>query len=213
VANKNYKKIGMADLPAVEDDRTIILEKRKEWGFTFGNVKNFSNLDWQDFNDLFDELMSTVRNNYINGKQVTLIFFYYSGHGRQDNYTFAVSNDPAKPNYPLEAMVRRLGTEPGAYVFAVLDCCREKFDATAKVVREDIRGGGTLENLEEVDMTGYCNLILIFGCPPNETVAAKSPVAENLVKRLDSELRRSGGVILPDAINHFRPTLKGETTS
>ena len=50
---------------------------------------------------------------------------YYSGHGvGKDNVTWAVLNDPERPLYPIENMVRHLSKISDGYVIALLDCCR-----------------------------------------------------------------------------------------
>ena len=46
--------------------------------------------------------------------------------------TFAVVNEEPTNNkivkFPLEAHMRKLGGEEGAFVLGILDCCREKLN-------------------------------------------------------------------------------------
>ena len=78
--------------------------------------------------------MTKVDDNFAEGK-LTLIFFYYAGHGEMDNMTYAVVNSDNKDKYrfALEAQLRTLGRIQGAYVIALFDCCRMK-------VHPDLRG-------------------------------------------------------------------------
>ena len=93
-----------------------------------------------DFNalvGLFRELTLRVSQNWDRGRETTLVFVYYAGHGVMDNTTFAVLNDPnaKKWKFPLEKFLRTLGTIPGAWVVGLFDCCRERLS-------NDLRGGG-----------------------------------------------------------------------
>jgi len=71
--------------------------------------------------------VAEIFNNWEQRKEKTFIFFYYAGHGQMLNVTYALLNDARKPRFPLEKLLRNLGTNHGAFVIGVFDCCREKF--------------------------------------------------------------------------------------
>jgi len=130
--------------------------------------------DFQTLKDLFDDLTERVANGWSRGQETTFIFVYYTGHGVQANYTYAVLNnpDPRRWRFPLEMYLRTLGTNPGAWVVGVFDCCRENFTLPG-------RGNG---DEEIVDMSGYRNTFMTFGCPPNKEVSARSTLAVEYFK-------------------------------
>ena len=56
-----------------------------------------------------------------------MIFFYYAGHGIQDNTVSIVLNHAeGKYIYPIELQLRSLAKCGHAYVIGLLDCCRQK---------------------------------------------------------------------------------------
>ena len=128
-------------------------------------------IDFQTLKDLFDDLTERVANGWSRGQETTFIFVYYTGHGVQTNYTYAVLNnpDPRRWRFPLEMHLRTLGTIPGAWVVGVFDCCRENFVLPG-------RDSGNGDN-DIVDMSGYRNTFMSFGCPPNKSVPGISTLA------------------------------------
>ena len=62
----------------------------------------------------------------MNGES-TLIYFYFAGHGAQDNTTSMILNGDSTM-FPIEKMLRVIAGMKGTYVVALLDCCREKID-------------------------------------------------------------------------------------
>ena len=77
---------------------------------------------FRDFKNLLKDLRRAVEDSEI----PTLIFFYYAGHGKCDNFTFAVLNE--EKDYPLEAQLRALASDVHleTFVIGLFDCCREK---------------------------------------------------------------------------------------
>ena len=73
--------------------------------------------------------MAEIWDKWEHRGERTLIFFYYAGHGQMFNVTYALLNDAdaRRPRFPLESLLRNLGTSPGAFVIGVFDCCRENF--------------------------------------------------------------------------------------
>lgn len=57
-----------------------------------------------------------------------MIHFYYTGHGKVKEQTFAVLNDPVfkQAIFPIEGKIRNLSLYENTAVYALLDCCRER---------------------------------------------------------------------------------------
>ena len=107
-----------------------------------------------------------------------------------DNYTVCVLNEPR--NYPIEKQLRMLANESGAYVIAVLDCCRERLPVATR---------GTGENVEFAEIDSGMNLILTFGCEPSRTTAAKSTISKEYFQNLSDQADGySGEVSIPEAL-------------
>ena len=105
-----------------------------------------------------------------------LIFWYYAGHGIQDNTVSMILNQAqGKYVYPIEMQLRSLSKCGHAYVIGLLDCCREKVKT---------RGGGHLEPPSFTD-DGE-NIILAFGCPPSRETPAESTLAQDFFSFLAS---------------------------
>ena len=124
--------------------------------------------------------------------------------------TFAVTNEEPKKNkiikFPLEAQMRKLGGEKGAFVLGILDCCREKLN-------EQNRAGMIRTNFPEHDEDIYNNCVISFGCPPSCTVNAESEIAVGFFERLRKIADPiDGSVLIPgDRFYRWRPNLTGET--
>ena len=92
-------------------------------------ILTFYDCDFNDFKALMSDLRQKAVHNWNNGKQRTLFFFYYAGHGVMDNYTEAVCNGGeriTKIRYPLEVQLKNLSYNKGTYVCAIFACCRVK---------------------------------------------------------------------------------------
>ena len=127
-----------------------------------------------------------------------------------ENTTFAVCNGKkenerrSKLRYPLEQQLRSLATEPGAYILAIFDCCRERLS-------EAMRGGADAPAQDVADLEDYCNYVFVFGCPPNSGVSASSTIAVDFFKQLRNVARpHDGSVVLPLDIMTWTPGDDGE---
>ena len=60
------------------------------------------------------------------------IFFYYTGHGFQHNWTFATLNDPTNYKYNMESKLDALSKFKNCCVVAIFDCCREDISSLEK---------------------------------------------------------------------------------
>lgn len=201
IKNKSYnlrRKIpgyeGFSDINEVIEDAINVRKGVMGLGARPIDIIEIEDCDFKSFEQLFRNLTSEICNNWDRGRDFTLIFFYYAGHGLMENFTFAVVNEIKKARFPLEKFLRVLGTTPGAYVLGVFDCCREKFSA-------EMRGPNDKTNNFIDEIGNYRNTLLSFACPPNSGVAARSTVAVSYFEKL-RELAHpyDGSVILP---GHF----------
>ena len=122
----------------------------------------------------------------------TFLLFYYSGHGLQDAMTLAACNEDK--NFPIEKMIRILATIQKSYIVAVFDCCRQK-------LKQATRGGAE----EEESKAEANNLVLTFGCQPDDTVPERSTIAVAFFEKLRSKANAATGeVSLPFALTGWR---------
>ena len=120
-----------------------------------------------------------------------LVFFYFAGHGIQDNTVSIVLNvAEGKHVYKIENMLRALSKCDSAYVVGLLDCCREQPKS---------RGGpGHAGEIEDGE-----NIILAFGCPPSRYTPAESTLAKDFFKFLEDSADMNGYIALPGNLNFF----------
>ena len=130
--NKVYDKLreapgcaGFADLPAVDNDAVNVKKGVIGLGAKAMDIYIIEDTNFQSLKELFDDLTERVANGWSRGQETTFVFVYYTGHGVQANYTYAVLNnpDPRRWRFPLEMYLRTLGTNPGAWVVGIFDCC------------------------------------------------------------------------------------------
>ena len=76
------------------------------------------------------------------------------------------------PLYNLESRLRALGDLDNSFVIGIFDCCREAYDESM-FPPVKTRGGDGNEKRDFVVESGQ-NVFLIFGCPSNKGVPAKS---------------------------------------
>ena len=129
-------------------------------------------ITFDELAQLFKELLLDIGINWRK-RERTLVFLYYAGHGglKLKGSMHALLNDVTlKKLFPLEKFIRKIGSTEGAYVVALLDCCRSLFST------EMMRG---IEDEEEKnDESGlYRNIFLTYGCPPEKGVDADSTIA------------------------------------
>ena len=79
---------------------------------------------YNDVNIYVREVALRVAKATAAGKRLT-IFWYFAGHGIQDNTVSMVMNQAeGKYTYPIELQLRALSKCGHAYVIGLLDCCR-----------------------------------------------------------------------------------------
>ena len=124
-----------------------------------------------------------------------------------NNFTEMVcnSNEPGNLKFrvPLEKQIRILATNPGTFVLAVLDCCRENF------VLEGTRGTGAGGDDDE-DLEDYCNLFMTHGCAPNSSVDARSTISETYFQKLRQFMNAKNEVLIPGRMTTWTPGNNGE---
>ena len=132
VSNRTYDKRrlvsgygGMADLPAVDEDARCVREGIKRLGALDDDIILIENCDFTRLKDLFADLNRQAVVNQVTHRKKTFFFLYYAGHATLDSTTKVVLNEGRIPRFPIESMLRTLGTHKGAYVLGVLDCCRK----------------------------------------------------------------------------------------
>lgn len=157
---------GFADIPEVAQDTVNVIAGMTSLGIEPSDIRMIKDASHACIKTLFKDLRKEVMNDDI----PTLIFFYYAGHGMCNNLTYAVLNE--EKTYPLEGNLRALAADEDydTFIIGLFDCCREKVVAV-----EGDRGSG--------DHAGM-NLILSFGCSPNNTTPKKSTIAVNYFEHL-----------------------------
>ena len=149
---------------------------------------------------------------------------YYGGHGASiDNTNSMILNTREGAwTFPIEHRIRLLCHTPYNFVMAVMDCCRTQFPDDfeelkfASVPKEKDKnninsaaGDNRAGNNQASAQKSYKNGILIFGCAPSFTVAAKSTVAVETFSEMQ-ERGEEQSVVLPDDIVDWNPGNDGE---
>ena len=109
-------------------------------------MRFMADLSRQGFRDLAKELRRLVFNRWKKEGKRTFIFFYFGGHGVNDDgnlYAICNSEDVSQMSFPLDQFLRSIGKMDGAYVLAVLDCCREKMP---ELILESFMSAGRQES-------------------------------------------------------------------
>ena len=121
-----------------------------------------------------------------------LVFFYFAGHGIQDNtVSMLLNTSESKYFYRIESQLRTLAKCDSAYVVGMLDCCREQ---------PKTRGGPGFES----DIEDGENIILAFGCPPSRYTPAESTLAKDFFKFLIDSADINGYIAVPGNLNFFK---------
>ena len=82
------------------------------------------------------------------------VFFYYTGHGFQHNWTQAAVNDAQNYKFEIEEKLSALSKIPFACVVVVIDCCREDISHLEK--------GSGIPPVDNSPSPG--SLIILYGC-------------------------------------------------
>ena len=92
------------------------------------------------------------------------------------NQSQIVMPDPKskKPLYNLEARLRALGNLDNSFIIGIFDCCRDQLDVSIFPPETAATRGNDDKQDVEVEREKGRNVILIFGCPSNKSVPAKS---------------------------------------
>ena len=101
----------LQDIPEVEDDLEVIRHGFKLLGVKEKNTRIVRDATYEDFKDIYNFLMNRItvlqeQAKESNQEPVILVFFYYGGHGLQENYTYACLNSQTKTRYNVETMLR-----------------------------------------------------------------------------------------------------------
>ena len=156
-------------------DRKVIVKGLAEFGVLEHQIKILEDQQSKDLVKLCKGLLAEVKNRWEQKRMYTVIYFHYGGHGIiVGGKLFAVcnSNVKSKLKWAMEDMMRALARQPGAFVIAIFDCCREQ-------IPEKMRGGAdqivqTVDELE--DEKG--SLIMLFACEAGKRASAVSSVAD-----------------------------------
>ena len=95
-------------------------------GANLNDIIVVKNPTFKEISKLRDDIVKKIRENYKNGSD-THVHLHYGGHGRiKKGSTRMICNDDANNfEFPIEDVLRMIAQIPGAFVFSVLDCCRE----------------------------------------------------------------------------------------
>jgi len=170
------------------DDRATVLEKLARLNFGEDEIVIMDDPSYNDLNIYMRELALRIAKATAADKK-QLVFWYYAGHGIQDNTVSMVLNQSeGKHIYPIELQLRALSKCGHAYVVGLLDCCRQKVKTR----------GNDSEAFEEGE-----NIILAFGCPPSKDTPAESTLAEDFFGFLENSADAAGNIALPGNLNFF----------
>ena len=123
---------------------------------------------------------------------------------------------------------------PGAYIFAVFDCCRKEIpkgmrDSPRATVSElkavaieaegekrgyDTAGRGIIsDTFASQASTAHAegNIVIVYGCEPDKGTSAWSSVASNVFEQFRAKADpATGTILLPDVMQHFKVGDNGE---
>ena len=112
------------DLEEVEADRDLVLDRLARLSFTSEEIVLMEDPSYHDMNIYVRELALKVAKATAADKNI-LVFWYYAGHGTQDNTVSMMLNQAAgRHSYPIELQLRSLSKCNSAYVVGLMDCCR-----------------------------------------------------------------------------------------
>jgi len=160
---------------------------------------------------------------YIKSNKRILIHFYYTGHGKMKEQTYAVLNNPdfKKAMFPIERKIRNLSLFGNTSVYALLECCREQMRPGEEMPLEkqvhlrDSKG-------EKVDPALYVTqeanksqelFTITFGCQPTYGVARGSCLGPKYIAHLQAFANKNNNrVVLPMALVDFNDSEKQSET-
>jgi len=100
-----------------------MVKKLRELNYTVHLIMNPSRVE---LDQLFKDLISRMEENAKANKR-NLLHFYYTGHGKMKDTTYAVLNETTfkKALFPFERKIGTLSLCKNTCVYALLDCCRQ----------------------------------------------------------------------------------------
>ena len=113
------------------------------------------------------------------------------------------NDEPAdtRQRFPIEKSLRNLAMIPGAYIMAVLDCCRRKLGIRPIPTRGE-SGSGKKQKLK--------NLIIFFACPPGGTASGNSHLTGDLLYELRDRVDSDNSLVLPVKLIDWEMPDEGE---
>ena len=209
IKNKRYDELrqlagweGFQDIPNVDNDAVNAKKGFKELGANLTEISIYEDVNFKEFKEIMHGLQTKIIQNYEGGKQKSLCFVYFAGHGVMDNTTYAVCNEGTKSSkilYPLQQRLKSLSQLPGAYVCGIFDCCRE-------AISPAMRGGFKSAPDDDFDGDDYINHIFWFGCAENSGVAANSDIAVEFFRQMRKVANPAdGSVTLPNDMLYWEP--------
>ena len=140
IGNSEYDFPGLADLPAIKEDRKLItntLGNHESYNIDFSNsehpaiIDDFTNVEdiigqVEDFMDEVEEKVTEARGD--GGEADTLLMFFL-GHGGKVQGVDCILGVDGKP-YPINSILHKILKKRCAKkVIMVLDCCRNNLDS------------------------------------------------------------------------------------
>ena len=115
---------GYQDLSEVLADRDTVLSQLAKLSFSKDEIVVMEDPSYHEMNIYMRELALKIAKATAQNKK-QLIFWYYAGHGIQDNTVSMILNQAeGKYSYPIELQLRSLTKCGNAYVIGLFDCCR-----------------------------------------------------------------------------------------
>ena len=102
--------------------------------------------------------------------------------------------DPTDRYFDLEYKLSALSKLRNNFISVVFDCCREELPRT--VTR-------SISDRDDSKILTEQNLFIVFGCPPQTGVPAKSSIVRSVIDCVAQHLHSTGGILeLPTAFDY-----------
>jgi len=180
---KNPKFKNVSDLPSTDQDIASIKSLMKKLGSEEAHCKIIDIVDGDVLD--FKKAMHDAEGWLLEAEELgekRLLFFYYTGHGFQHNWTQAGLNHETNYKYNMEEKLSALSKFPNCFVVAIFDCCREDISHLEK-------GSGAHE---ADDDTCAGSFLVLYGCDPSGFRGADNLMAKTIEQRIKQAVCESG---------------------
>ena len=142
VQNKNYNLLRqheafqhVSDLDTTDEDIKVMKGIAKKLGAKDDDIIHILDANRSTFKQEMNAAEAWILEGETLGENRCL-FFYYTGHGFQQNWTQAGLNDAKCIRYEMELKLNAISRNNNCFVVAIFDCCREDISAKVKGDKE-----------------------------------------------------------------------------